>query len=64
MDMTSRRLAALFAVGVVALYPPLLLAFNHPYTFLGFPILPLYLFAVWTVLVLVAWVLSRGDDRP
>jgi uncharacterized membrane protein len=64
MDMTSRRLASLFAVGIVALYPPLLGVFNHPYTFLGFPILPLYLFTVWTVLVLVAWALTRGDEQP
>ncbi len=64
MDMTSRRLAALFAMGIVALFPPLLGAFNHPYSFLGFPLLPLYLFTVWTVLVLVAWALTRGDERP
>ena len=64
MDMTSRRLAALFAVGIMALFPPLLGVFNHLYTFLGLPILPVYLFTVWAVLVLVAWALTRGDERP
>jgi hypothetical protein len=64
MGMTSRRLASLFIAGIVALYPPLLGVFNHPYTFLGFPVLPLYLFTVWTVLVLVAWALTRGDEQP
>lgn len=62
MDVTSRRLAALFAVGLVALYPPLLGAFNRPGAFLGIPILPLYLFTAWGALVLACWVLSRGDE--
>lgn len=62
MDVTSRRLAALFAVGLVALYPPLLGAFNRPGNFLGIPILPLYLFTVWSALVLISWVLTRGDE--
>ncbi|HEY6009083.1 MAG TPA: hypothetical protein VIU40_12230 [Geobacteraceae bacterium] len=59
--MTARRLAALFAVGIVALYPPLLGAVNRPDSLLGIPILPLYLFAVWGALVLVSWALTRGD---
>jgi len=62
MDMTSRRLAALFALGIVALFPPLLGAFNRPGSLFGIPILPLYLFTVWTALVLVCWLLSRGDE--
>lgn len=61
MNMNSRRLAALFAVGLTALFPPLLGAFNRPGSLLGVPILPLYLFAVWGALVLVCWVLTRGD---
>jgi len=62
MDMTSRRLAALFAAGLVALFPPLLGVFNRPGSFLGIPILPLYLFTVWTALVLVGWALTRRDN--
>lgn len=62
MDMTSRRLAALFVIGIAALYPPLLGAFNRPGSFLGIPILPLYLFTVWALLVLVSWILGRGDE--
>ena len=61
MEVASHRLAALFAVGLVALFPPLLGAFNRPGSFLGIPILPLYLFSAWVVLVLVGWVLTRGD---
>lgn len=64
MIVTSHRLAALFAVGLLALFPPLLGAFNRPGSFLGIPILPLYLFTAWTVLVLLGWLLSRGGDQP
>jgi hypothetical protein len=62
MDMPSRRLAALFVMGVVAPYPPLLGAFNRPGTLLGIPVLPLYLFTAWGALVLAGWLLSRGDE--
>lgn len=62
MDVTSRRLAALFVVGVVVLYPPLLGAINRPGSLFGIPILPLYLFAVWGALVLAGWILTRGDE--
>ena len=62
MDVTSRRLAALSVVGLVALYSPLTGAFNRPGSILGIPVLPLYLFTVWGVLVLVSWVLARGDE--
>lgn len=62
MDKTSRRLAALFVVGIVILLPPLLLAFNRPGICWGIPILPLYLFSAWGVLVLIGWILSRGEE--
>jgi hypothetical protein len=61
MDKYSRRLAALFVIGIAALFSPLLGAFNRPASFLGIPILPLYLFAVWGALIVVSWILSRGD---
>jgi hypothetical protein len=61
METTSRRLAALLVVGIAALYSPLLGAFNRPASCFGIPVLPLYLFATWGVLVLVSWIVSRGD---
>jgi hypothetical protein len=48
-------------VGLIALYPPLLGAFNRPGSILGIPVLPLYLFTVWGALVLACWVLTHGD---
>ncbi len=62
MNKSSRRLAALFVIGIAALYPPLLEAFNRPSSFLGIPILPLYLFSAWSVLVLAGWIVSRRDE--
>lgn len=62
MNVTSNRLAALFAVGIVALYSPLLGAFNRPDSILGIPVLPLYLFAVWGGVVLASWLLTRRKD--
>lgn len=61
MEVTTHRLAALFVVGIAALFPPLLGAFNRPGSFLGIPILPLYLFTAWSVLVLIGWLLTRKD---
>lgn len=61
MDVSSRRLAALFVLGVVALFPPWLGAVNRAGSFLGIPVLPLYLFTIWGVLVLASWALSRGE---
>ncbi len=62
MNKSSRRLAALFVLGIAALYPPLLGAFNRPGSFLGIPILPLYLFTAWVMLVVISWILGRGDE--
>ena len=62
MSKISRRLAALFVVGIAALYPPLLGAFNHPASFLGIPLLPLYLFTAWGVLIVVAWLLNKRGE--
>ena len=62
MNKTSRQLAALFVIGVAALYPPLLGAFNRPASFLGVPLLPFYLFSVWGALVVVAWILNRRSE--
>ena len=63
MEVPARRLAALFIFGVIALYSPILGAFNYPRSVFGIPILPLYLFGVWIGLVAVAWALIRGAER-
>jgi hypothetical protein len=58
--LTNERLVALFLLGVLLFTPPLLWVFNTPDRILGLPRLYLYLFAAWTLLiVLVMIVIER-----
>ena len=65
MQAQSRRrelLIALFLLAVLLLTPPLLIVFNQPTRLLGVPLLYLYLFVVWAVLIaLVALAVERRD---
>jgi hypothetical protein len=59
------RLIALFLLGVLLLMPPMLAIFNVERLVFGIPLLYLYLFVAWILLVgLVALVLRprRSDD--
>jgi hypothetical protein len=51
--MTSERLASLFLLAVLLFNPPLLSIFNIPDYVLGIPVLYIYLFTVWAVLVVL-----------
>ena len=65
--LTHERLMALFLFGVLLFTPPFLGIFNTPERILGIPTLYLYLFAAWTLLiVLVTLVIesSDADDGP
>ena len=54
------RMIGLFAGGLILLNPPILNLVNG--TVFGWPALYLYLFAVWTLLIIgVALVSERGD---
>ena len=70
MQAQSRRrelLIALFLLAVLLLTPPLLIVFNQATRLLGVPLLYLYLFVVWAVLIaLVALTVERRDaaDDP
>jgi hypothetical protein len=56
---------ALFVLGAVLLTWPFLTIFNHARAVLGIPLLVLYLFAVWAVMIAAAfWVTRRLDTRP
>jgi hypothetical protein len=60
--LTHERLVALFLLGVLLFTPPLLGIFNSPARVFGIPALYLYLFAAWTLLiVLVALVIESSD---
>ena len=55
-------LIALFLLAVLLLTPPLLIVFNQPTRLFGVPLLYLYLFVVWAVLIaLVALTVERSD---
>ncbi len=63
MDVSARRLVALLVLGVVLILSPLVGAFNRPEAVLGLPLLPAYLFGCWGLLILGAWLLTRGGPR-
>ncbi len=58
------KLVGLFVLGVAAFNPPLLILFSGA-TLFGWPLLYLYLFAVWALLIgAVALVVERRGRRP
>lgn len=61
-ERTSDHLIALFLLGLVLLLPPILLVFNRPVRVIGIPILYLYLFTAWGVLIGLAAVVARRID--
>lgn len=58
--INSRRLVGLFLLGLLLFNYPLLYLFNRPMLVAGIPILYLYLFGVWTLMVLLILVISRS----
>lgn len=57
------KLVALFALGLLLFSPPLLLLFNSPNEYLGFPILYLYLFGIWAMLVALVATMAHSRKR-
>jgi hypothetical protein len=61
--ITTERLLALFLLGIIVFTPPFLGIFNKPHLIFGIPILYLYLFAAWGMLIgLVALTVHRTAD--
>jgi hypothetical protein len=59
--VTGDRLIALFLLGVLLLTPPMMAIFNVERLVFGIPLLFLYLFGAWLVVVLlVALILRTG----
>ena len=61
MDGRDQRLALLFLLGALLINFPILAIFNQPATVAGIPILYLYLFGVWTIGIVVVFVLVRRE---
>jgi hypothetical protein len=61
--LLRQRLTALFLTGVLLWFSPLVLRVEQAGSWLGIPLLYLYLFAVWALLIGLALViLARSSD--
>ena len=60
---TGERLLALFLLGVLMFSPPLLKIFSVDTYVVGVPLLYLYLFIAWAVLVVIAASLAGGRSE-
>ena len=60
--INGRRLVGLFLLGGLLFNFPLLYLFNRPLLALGVPVLYLYLFAAWSLIIFLTLLLSRS--RP
>jgi len=58
----GERLISLLIVGIILLNFPLLSVFNKTYLLLGFPVLFLYLFSIWGLIIGAMVLVLR--DRP
>jgi hypothetical protein len=58
--INGRRLVGLFLLGVLLFNFPLLYLFNRPVLLLGVPALYLYLFAAWSLVILLMLIISHA----
>ena len=58
--INGRRLVGLFLLGMLLFNFPLIYLFNRPLLILGIPILYLYLFAAWALIVFLTLIISRA----
>jgi hypothetical protein len=56
-----RRLAGIFLLGWVLLNYPILSVFNRPAFWAGIPLLYVYVFAAWSLIIALLAVASRPD---
>jgi hypothetical protein len=60
--LSGQRLVAVFLAGALLFNYPVLSLFDRPELAFGFPLLYVYVFAVWAVLIgLIAWIAERGS---
>jgi len=63
--INGRRLVGLFLLGMLLFNFPLLHLFNRPVVVLGVPVLYLYLFAAWSLIIFLILMISRSKpDTP
>jgi Na+-driven multidrug efflux pump len=63
--INGSRLVGLFLLGMLLFNFPLLYLFNRPLLALGIPVLYLYLFAAWMLIIFLMLIVSRSrSDTP
>jgi hypothetical protein len=63
--INGRRLVGLFLLGMLLFNFPLLHLFNRPILALGIPVLYLYLFSAWSLIIFLILIISRSrPDAP
>ena len=60
----NKRLVSLFLLGAVFFNYPLLSLFNHKSYVLGFPILYLYIFSLWLLMIVLMIVITTRGNIP
>ena len=58
--INGRRLVGLFLLGALLFNFPLLYLFNRPVLFFGMPVLYLYLFAAWSLIIMLMLIISHS----
>jgi len=58
------RLAALFILGNVLFNYPILTIFNLKFMFCGIPLLYLYIFTIWSVLIIAIIYVTQTRPKP
>jgi hypothetical protein len=61
--LTRQRLAGIFLMGIVLLYSPALTLFDRVLEWAGIPVIYLYLFGVWLLIVVLAAITVETDSR-
>jgi hypothetical protein len=61
---TTRRLVGVFLLGWVLLNYPILSLFNRPATVAGIPLLYVFVFAAWTVIVALVGLITISGRPP
>ena len=61
--LTRQRLVLVFLAGVLLFFSPILSLFDRQVVWLGVPVLYLYLFGAWALLIAVtAWIAGSGGE--
>ncbi|MGI9523794.1 MAG: hypothetical protein ACR2PG_19350 [Hyphomicrobiaceae bacterium] len=61
---SKEKLAALFLLAVLLFNPPLILIFDSPATAAGIPVLYVYLFVSWALLIVLCALISELSFSP